>query len=123
MVSDAKKKKAASKKANNKVVSRSTAGTLSGASKDATPNASTDQLAALDISQNGAEDESGRTVTGVLTSHPQSRDIHIESVTLLFHGHQLLEDTKIELNYGRSVSSCQSLARSAYDLPRRPFCE
>ena len=42
-----------------------------------------------------------RSTTGVLTSHPQSRDIHIESVTLLFHGHELLADTNLELNYGR----------------------
>ena len=141
MVSDAKKKKAASKKAGNKVraapereatccataltrarrlvpateglaaqrlhvvpqvASKSTAGTLSNASKEATPNASTDALAALDLNgTNGAEEISDRTVTGVLTSHPQSRDVHIESVTLLFHGHQLLEDTAIELNHGR----------------------
>lgn len=42
-----------------------------------------------------------RSCTGVLTSHPQSRDIQIDSVTLLFHGHELLTDTRVELNYGR----------------------
>lgn len=42
-----------------------------------------------------------RSCTGIRTSHPQSRDIHIESVSLLFHGHELLADTTIELNYGR----------------------
>lgn len=42
-----------------------------------------------------------RSTTGVLTSHPQSRDVHIESLSLLFHGHELLADTKLELNYGR----------------------
>jgi ATP-binding cassette subfamily F protein 2 len=42
-----------------------------------------------------------RATTGVLTSHPQSRDIHFESFTLLFHGHELLTDSKLELNYGR----------------------
>ena len=102
MVSDAKKKKAASKKAGNKIASRSTAGSL--ASAAASPSVSTDQLAALDITDGGSggpDEGSDRTVTGVLTSHPQSRDIHVESVTLLFHGHQLLEDTKLELNYGR----------------------
>ena len=84
------------------VASKSTAGTLSNASKEASPNASTNALAALDLhGTNGAEEISDRTVTGVLTSHPQSRDVHIESVTLLFHGHQLLEDTAIELNHGR----------------------
>ena len=42
-----------------------------------------------------------RATTGVLTSHPQSRDIHFEQFTLLFHGHELLQDTNLELNYGR----------------------
>ena len=87
------------------MASKSTAGTLSNASKEASPNASSDALAALDLNgTNGAAEEiSDRTVTGVLTSHPQSRDVHIESVTLLFHGHQLLEDTAVELNHGRWV--------------------
>jgi ATP-binding cassette, subfamily F, member 2 len=42
-----------------------------------------------------------RATTGVLTSHPLSRDIHFEQFTLLFHGHELLQDTNLELNYGR----------------------
>lgn len=52
---------------------------------------------------NGVEElELGdRSCTGVLQSHPQSRDIQIDSVTLLFHGHELLTDTRLELNYGR----------------------
>jgi ATP-binding cassette subfamily F protein 2 len=45
--------------------------------------------------------DNGRSCTGVLASHPQSRDIHIDSFTLLYHGHMLLEDTRLELNYGR----------------------
>ena len=45
----------------------------------------------------------GRTVAGILTSHQQSRDIHIESLTLLFHGHDLLVDADLELNFGRSA--------------------
>lgn len=35
------------------------------------------------------------------TTKKQSRDIHLESFTLLFHGHELLADAKLELNYGR----------------------
>lgn len=42
-----------------------------------------------------------RSCTGVLSSHPQSRDIHVDSFSLLFHGHELLQDTRLELNYGR----------------------
>ena len=49
------------------------------------------------------EDDS-RTVAAVLGSHPLSRDIHIEQFTLLFHGHELLMDAKLELNYGRCAT-------------------
>eukprot|EP00210_Caulerpa_lentillifera_P003575 g3410.t1 len=44
---------------------------------------------------------SNRACTGVITSHPQSRDIQIQSLTVLFHGHELLTDTELELNFGR----------------------
>jgi ATP-binding cassette subfamily F protein 2 len=67
-----------------------------------------------------------RSCTGVLTSHPQSRDVHIESFTLLFHGHQLLEDARLELNYGRRYGllgpngcgkSCLLQALGAREVP------
>ncbi len=45
---------------------------------------------------------SERTCTGQLTSHPQSRDIQFENFSLLFHGHELIQDSTLELNYGRS---------------------
>lgn len=45
--------------------------------------------------------DNGRSCTGVLGSHPQSRDVHIESFTLLYHGHDLLVDATLELNHGR----------------------
>lgn len=32
---------------------------------------------------------------------PGGSDIHIDSFTLLFHGHELLQDCRMELNYGR----------------------
>lgn len=53
--------------------------------------------------ENGKEEDEGdaRTVSAVLTSHPLSRDVHIEQFTLLFHGHELLMDAKLELNHGR----------------------
>lgn len=37
----------------------------------------------------------------MLASHPQSRDVQIDSFSLLFHGHELLADTRLELNFGR----------------------
>ena len=44
---------------------------------------------------------SARSVTGVLSSHPAARDIHIDRFSLTFHGAELLSDTRLELNCGR----------------------
>ncbi|KAJ1406179.1 ABC transporter F family member 1 [Sesbania bispinosa] len=42
-----------------------------------------------------------RTCTCVLCSYPLSRDIRIESPSVTFHGHDLIADSELELNYGR----------------------
>ncbi|KAI4806484.1 ATP-binding cassette, sub-family F, member 2b [Pseudochaenichthys georgianus] len=42
-----------------------------------------------------------RAVTGVLSSHPNSTDVHVTSLSLTFHGQELLTDTSLELNSGR----------------------
>lgn len=42
-----------------------------------------------------------RVVTGVLDSLEASRDIKLLSVSLLFHGKVLIQDSTLELNYGR----------------------
>jgi ATP-binding cassette subfamily F protein 2 len=42
-----------------------------------------------------------RAVTGVLASHRDSRDVHIQGLTITFHGVELLSDSKLELNCGR----------------------
>lgn len=42
-----------------------------------------------------------RAVTGVLASHPDSRDLHLHNLSITFHGVELLVDTKMELNVGR----------------------
>jgi len=52
-------------------------------------------LADLEISNAAA-----RSCTGVLASHPQSRDIKIDQCTLNFYGGELLTDTKLELTFG-----------------------
>ncbi|KAJ2699202.1 ABC transporter ATP-binding protein arb1 [Coemansia sp. IMI 203386] len=41
-----------------------------------------------------------RSATGVLVSNPLGRDIHIDSYTLSFHGRMLIENARVELNYG-----------------------
>jgi len=42
-----------------------------------------------------------RAVTGVLGSHPDSRDIQLLQLSITFHGVELLTDTKLDLNNGR----------------------
>ena len=43
-----------------------------------------------------------RSVSGALASHPESRDLQIINFSILFHGAELLVDTTLELNSGRS---------------------
>lgn len=42
-----------------------------------------------------------RSGSGVLTSDPKSRDIHVDSYTLSFHGRLLIENASLALNYGQ----------------------
>ncbi|KAK4473503.1 hypothetical protein MN116_002866 [Schistosoma mekongi] len=44
---------------------------------------------------------SHRSVTGVLASHPEARDIQFSNLSITFHGKALLADTQLELNNGR----------------------
>ena len=44
---------------------------------------------------------SDRVTTGVLASLSASRDVKINSTSLVFHGKVLITDTTLELNYGR----------------------
>ncbi|SCU83037.1 LAFA_0D01398g1_1 [Lachancea sp. 'fantastica'] len=52
----------------------------------------------LQLDKDGLSD---RVVTGVLDSLKTSRDIKLSSVSLLFHGKVLIQDSQVELNYGR----------------------
>uniref|UniRef100_A0A0E0LY18 ABC transporter domain-containing protein n=1 Tax=Oryza punctata TaxID=4537 RepID=A0A0E0LY18_ORYPU len=93
MVSDASKKKAAQKKAAAAAKRGAKASSSSSSSSAAAADKAANGIAALKLSD--------RTCTGVLASHPLSRDIHIESLSLTFHGHDLIVDSELELNYGR----------------------
>ncbi|PAA65748.1 hypothetical protein BOX15_Mlig024741g1, partial [Macrostomum lignano] len=42
-----------------------------------------------------------RACTSVLASHPDARDIQLINLSITFHGQELLQDTKLELNCGR----------------------
>ena len=107
MVSDAKKKKAAAKKVNvlKNIVKNETAANR--VAEEAENISSDGQAGGVDGTPLDKQLEeivlSERTCTGILTSHPQSRDIQFENFSLLFHGHELISDTNLELNYGRSV--------------------
>ncbi|KAL3681408.1 hypothetical protein R1sor_024364 [Riccia sorocarpa] len=96
MVSDASKKKAAAKKA-AAVAKRGSKSAGASAQSKAEETSNVNDLAA----EMAAAALSDRTCTGVLASHPQSRDIHIESLSVTFHGHELVSDSTLELNYGR----------------------
>eukprot|EP00258_Populus_trichocarpa_P019584 XP_006384938.2 ABC transporter F family member 1 [Populus trichocarpa] len=102
MVSEASKKKAAQKKAAAAAKRGGKAAATS--SKTAAATAASDsQNEGVDKLSNGAGvlQISDRTCTGVLCSHPLSRDIRIESLSVTFHGHDLIVDSELELNYGR----------------------
>jgi len=73
-----------------------------------------------------------RSCTGILASHPDSRDIHLNSMTLLFHGSELLVDSKLDLNVGQrygliGLNGCgkSSLmaALAARELPVPEHCD
>ncbi|CAN1258173.1 ABC transporter F family member 1 [Linum perenne] len=100
MVSDASKKKAAQKKA---AAAAKRGGKAAASSKAAATADSSQNGSAVDKLSNGigALEISDRTCTGVLCSHPLSRDIRIESLSVTFHGHDLIVDSMLELNYGR----------------------
>lgn len=59
-----------------------------------------EQIAKMKL-QTDDEGISDRVTTGVLASLETSRDIKLSSVSLLFHGKVLIQDSTLELNYGR----------------------
>ncbi|KAJ4979147.1 hypothetical protein NE237_009927 [Protea cynaroides] len=97
MVSDASKKKAAQKKA-AAAAKRGGKSAAAASSKSAAADDGGFEKVANGV---GSLNISDRTCTGVLCSHPLSRDIHIESLSVTFHGHDLIVDSELELNYGR----------------------
>uniref|UniRef100_A0A2P2KY81 ABC transporter domain-containing protein n=1 Tax=Rhizophora mucronata TaxID=61149 RepID=A0A2P2KY81_RHIMU len=100
MVSDASKKKAAQKKAAAAAKRGGKAAAAAASSKASGSDAMNGRVEKL--SSDVAELQiSDRTCTGVLCSHPLSRDIRIESLSVTFHGHDLIVDSMLELNYGR----------------------
>ncbi|ODV82228.1 ATP-binding cassette protein [Suhomyces tanzawaensis NRRL Y-17324] len=96
------------------------------AEEDVVDDAET-QIAKLKL-QTDEDGLSDRVTTGVLESLVTSRDIKISSLSLLFHGKVLIQDSVLELNYGRRYgllgeNGCgkstllKSLAAREYPVP------
>ncbi|TKR77692.1 hypothetical protein L596_018615 [Steinernema carpocapsae] len=116
MPSDAKKKRDAAKKANAKsgrngrgkkatdvaedVETNGVANGSGNVSGDESINETIDAAAAL-LEQIELENAKARSVAGARTSHLKSVDLKIESLTVTFHGREIVTDTTLELNKGR----------------------
>ena len=53
------------------------------------------------MDEHGLSKISDRTCTGQSLIRPPGKDIKIESLTLSYHGDELIKDTLLELNFGR----------------------
>lgn len=116
MVSDAKKKKAAAKKKGQAVATGKGAEAVEAIEEELKEKLENGDANGVDGVY--ADTTTDRSCTGVLASHPQSRDIHVDSFSLLFHGHELIQDTSVQLNFGRCVSCpCPSLLAKAFQNP------
>jgi ATP-binding cassette subfamily F protein 2 len=80
------------------------------ASKAGTPVSSKAGTPLTNVSAAGSQEDltmaklrldTDRSGNGVLTSDSQSRDVHIDSYSLSFHGRLLIENATFSLNYGQ----------------------
>eukprot|EP01027_Heterolobosea_sp_BB2_P010164 GEZU01014945.1.p1 GENE.GEZU01014945.1~~GEZU01014945.1.p1 ORF type:complete len:579 (+),score=253.95 GEZU01014945.1:136-1872(+) len=69
--------------------------------KGAATNNNNNKVKVVTSSSTEKKDDVAYSANGVLTSHPLSRDIKIESFCVSLHGTELLTDTTLELNFGR----------------------
>lgn len=67
----------------------------------------------------GDDGPQARNASGILASEARARDIKIQSFSLSFHSKILVEDSTIEMNYGRRcvcVCVCPMCSRSGLRL-------
>uniref|UniRef100_A0A6G1SCD5 ATP-binding cassette sub-family F member 2 n=1 Tax=Aceria tosichella TaxID=561515 RepID=A0A6G1SCD5_9ACAR len=116
MPSDSKKKRDAKKKEAAKVRASGQPSKPNGASDNSKPITSkeekekgklieingdcVDELTAM-LEKDLELAAQARSCTGVLGVPEQSRDIKIDNLSVTFHGVEILQDTRLELNYGR----------------------
>lgn len=104
MPSEAAKKRQAKKKAQNQARGKARDTKLSTVESAAD---SSDEVIGHTATNGSIENEmenlkiKNLSVTGVLLSHPESRDLHLGQISLRFHGTELLTDADVELNCGR----------------------
>ncbi|CAG0921838.1 unnamed protein product [Notodromas monacha] len=96
----AKKKEAAKSKGSKKIEKPEANGVTNGSGEGACADLEVDSIAdeltsALELAA------ANRAVTGSFALHPRSRDIKIDNFSITFHGCELLQDTRLELNCGR----------------------
>lgn len=101
---DAKRAEKEKKTPSSRLATPSSGSKASSVTGDTTPPATEDgalpniQKLALQEDKDGISD---RVTTGVLASIESSRDVKVSSVSLVFHGKVLIQDTTLELNFGR----------------------
>ena len=98
-----REQKRAEREAKKAESGKTTKKTKKQAAKDAEEKEEDDEATQIARRNFQADDDgiSDRVVTGVLESLPASRDVKLSSVSLLFHGKVLIQDSTLELNYGR----------------------
>ncbi|KAK9469150.1 P-loop containing nucleoside triphosphate hydrolase protein [Lipomyces arxii] len=100
MVSASKAKRQAKKSSKASSLANSAAPSVNGDDENVEVDTNAEELAKLKL-QEDKHGISDRVTTGVLSSLVTSRDIKVTSVTLVFHGKVLIQDSTLELNYGR----------------------
>ncbi|XP_076055990.1 ATP-binding cassette sub-family F member 2 [Oratosquilla oratoria] len=81
--------------------SRETTPALNGVSNGNSENLSAEELLCQKLEEDLRIAAAARSCTGVLGIHPRARDIKIDNFSITFHGSEMLQDTKLELNCGR----------------------
>ncbi|KAK7080050.1 ATP-binding cassette sub- F member 2, partial [Halocaridina rubra] len=84
---------------NSKKSSRETTPMTNGV--NGTENLSAEEIICRKLEEDMRIAAEARSCTGVLAIHPRARDVKIDNFSITFHGHEMLKDTKLELNCGR----------------------
>lgn len=98
---DAKKKEASKSRGGAKKPTDNEENGENGEKQNGTSNGAPDVNQLSDDFDELAMAAAHRSCTGVLASHPDSRDVHMNNLSILFHGAELLLESDLELNVGR----------------------